>query len=442
MAFRIGVMTLLLSVKVVLPALLVLPAASVAVALTVTVELPVPRMVRSSALSSTDCDVPVPVPLRYLSTLPWSLRKVTLTLVPPSAETVTAPEPLVATAMVSTSAVGVSSGAAGARVSSTKLVPPLALGLPAPSLAMAVTLMVPWPRLLTSSALSTTATALLAAVTDLVTLPAVPLKTTLTVEPASASTLTAPVSALALAAFSRAAAGVSTGVMGIAVLSTKLVLALALALPARSVATALTLTLPWPSASRSRLLSTTACAAPVPVTVLLMLWPLAVKPTSTLAPDSAATVTAPALFRAVSAPSVAAAATSTGVDGSTVSSRKLVVAGALSCPAERAVALTLTVPWPSVVRSAALSPTRVGLPLAVRLLLTLCPLAVKTRLTAAPLSAVTLTAPALARAAFSLALAALRVGALTVLLRMKLVLPAALALPARSVATALTLTVD
>ena len=275
----------------------------------------------------------------------------------------------------------------------------------------------------------------------LLTLWPLALKTRLMLAPASLSTLTAPLAALALAALRLAALAVNTGAVGASVSRMKLVLPSALVLPARSVALALTLTAPWPSTIKSTLVSTTGCAAPLPVRVLLTLWPLAAKVTSTLAPDSAATVMAPALFRALSAPSVAAAATSTGAFGVRVSRTKLVLTLALSCPAECAVALTLTVPWPRVARSAALSATAVALPLLLMLLLTLWPLAVKTTLTMAPASALRVTAPVAARAAFSMDAPAANTGGVTALFSTKLVLPASLMLPAGSVAVALTVMV-
>ena len=104
-------------------------------------------------------------------------------------------------------------------------------------------------------------------------------------------------------------------------LSTKVVAATLLMLPATSVAVALTVTAPSPRVERSALLSNTACAEPVPVAVrvLLTLWPLALNLTSTLAPDSAATTTAPALPPAMLKFSMPAVAIRVGLLGATVS---------------------------------------------------------------------------------------------------------------------------
>ena len=72
----------------------------------------------------------------------WPLAlKLTTRLAPLSAETLTAP--LLAMPPVSIAAVALSRGASGANVSSTKLVVPLRLALPAGSVAVALTLTVP-----------------------------------------------------------------------------------------------------------------------------------------------------------------------------------------------------------------------------------------------------------------------------------------------------------
>ena len=292
---------------------------------------------------------------------------------------------------------------AGVALETVKLVPPIRLMLPAESVALALTLTTPWPSSETSALLSTTACARSTplAVRLLTRTWPLALKLTCNSLPTSAATVTAPFALLATAGVSVSAAGTSTGAAGARVSSKKLVLPLGLTLPAASVALALTLTGPWPSIIRSTALSRTACAAPVPVRLLLTLWPLALKFKTRLAPDSAATVTAPALPSAMLAFSMAPAATTTGALGSTVSRMKLAVAAALSCPPARALALTLTVPSPRSCISAALRPSALGLPLALRVLLTVWPLALKTTVMRAPASALTLTAAAPARAAFS-----------------------------------------
>ena len=138
------------------------------------------------------------------------------------------------------------------------------------------------------------------------------------------------------------ALGYSTGARGATVSSTKLVLPDALVLPAASTALALTLTVACPSVASSLTPSATTCAAPLALRVLLSVWPLALKLSKRLVPASATTVTAPLL--AAAALWYGVLALSSGAVGARVSSTKLVATDALSTPAARAVALTLTVP--------------------------------------------------------------------------------------------------
>ena len=180
-----------------------LPEASVWVAVTVMVLLP--RSLRSCALKTTACSLPVPV--RGLVTLLAPLVKVTLTAAPLSAVTLTTPVVCVASALVAPSAPVVtpvpraSVGAEGGLVSSRKLVVEAAAvwALPEASVWVAVTVMVLLPRSLRSCALKTTACSLPVPVRGLVTLLAPLVKVTLTAAPLSAVTLTTPVVCVASA---------------------------------------------------------------------------------------------------------------------------------------------------------------------------------------------------------------------------------------------------
>ena len=69
---------------------------------------------------------------------------------------------------------------------------PELLRLPAASVAVALTLTAPLPKVVRSSAIKATACDAPVAVTDLVTVPAVPVKVTLTAEPFSAVSVTTP----------------------------------------------------------------------------------------------------------------------------------------------------------------------------------------------------------------------------------------------------------
>ena len=122
------------STKLVLPAVLALPAASVATALTVMV--PLPRVVRSAAVSCTAMAV-APLPMTVLLTLLLPRVKVTLTVASCSAVRVTTPEAAVASACVAPPATPVPSaktGAVGALVSTLcRAVKPVRMTMPAPS---------------------------------------------------------------------------------------------------------------------------------------------------------------------------------------------------------------------------------------------------------------------------------------------------------------------
>ncbi len=92
-------------------------------------------------------------------------------------------------------------GAAGARLS--RLKPPVLLGVlafPATSVTVVETLTAPWPRVVRLAAVRVTAWAAPLPVRVLVTLPAVPVNTTLMVELVSALTLRTPPTAVAAAA--------------------------------------------------------------------------------------------------------------------------------------------------------------------------------------------------------------------------------------------------
>ena len=119
----------------------------------------------------------------------------------------------------------------GASVSSTKLVLPAALVLPPPSVALALTLTVPWPRVASSVALKPTDTGLALPARLLLTSWPLALKTTLTVTPLAAVTVMAAL--LATLAFCIAAKGVSTGAAG-GVLVSLLPLPAAAPTPARA----------------------------------------------------------------------------------------------------------------------------------------------------------------------------------------------------------------
>ncbi len=89
----------------------------------------------------------------------------------------------------------------GATVSSVKLLAPAALALPAASVAMALTLMLPLPSAVMSDALSATVTAVAPLpVMDLTTEPLGPVKVTWVAELNSAATVTTPAAASVLVA--------------------------------------------------------------------------------------------------------------------------------------------------------------------------------------------------------------------------------------------------
>ena len=108
------------SLKLVLPALLALPPASVATALTLMV--PLPKVARLSAVKVTATGV-LPLPVTVTGTLLTPLEKVTTTEAPGSAVTSTTPPAAVASALVApldTPVPKVKVGATGAAVSTKK----------------------------------------------------------------------------------------------------------------------------------------------------------------------------------------------------------------------------------------------------------------------------------------------------------------------------------
>ena len=135
---------------------------------------------------------------------PAGRLKVTTTVEANSATTVSTPVLAVASVLVAPLATPVPRarvGALGALVSMLKLMlPVLALGLPATSVALALTLTLPGPKVVTSLLVSTTATGVSPLpVTVLVTLPLGPVKFTATLAPASATTVITPPAAVASA---------------------------------------------------------------------------------------------------------------------------------------------------------------------------------------------------------------------------------------------------
>ena len=346
-------------VKLLVPALLALPAASVDTALTLTA--PLPSVVSSPTVSVTAWAEPVAV--KFLVTLPLVPVKVTTTALPLSADTVTTPVPAVASAAVAPPDTPVPSatvGALGFTVSRVKLPVPALLALPAASVATALTLTPPLPRVTRSPAVSVTACAEPVAVTVLVTFPLVPVKVTATLLPTSADTVTTPPPAVASAAVAPPATPVpsaTVGVLGPWVSRVNAVLAAAPVLPDASVATALTTTLPLPSVVRSPAVSVTATGAPVPVTLLVTLPLVPVKVTDTVLPFSADTVTTPPTAVAsveVAPPDTPVPSAKTGLEGLKVSMVKLPVCAKLVLPATSvATTLTPTRPLPKVVTSPA-----------------------------------------------------------------------------------------
>ena len=189
------------SVKKVVPADEALPAASVAIALTPIV--PSPSTARSSVLSKTGTGV-LPSPVMVLVIVLLPLEKVTSTVLPNSAETVITPVVAIASSAVAPLTISVPSsrsGLAGGMVSRVKDVPSVGEILPAASVAIAFTVIVPSPSVARSSEVSTTGTSVLPLpVRNLVTalLPFENVSTTVT--PVSAVKVTTPVSAIASAA--------------------------------------------------------------------------------------------------------------------------------------------------------------------------------------------------------------------------------------------------
>ena len=275
--------------------------------------------------------------------------------------------------------------------------------LPAASVAIPLTVIVPLSRVSKSETLSSTGTAVLPLpVTIFVTVFASLVKVTIMSVPASAITVTTPVAAVASAAVASSAIPIpssSVGASGGEVSSVKEMFAVGEVFPEASVATALTAIVPSPNATRLSKLSRTGTGTlPFPVTILLIaLGPLE-KVTTMELPDSAATVTIPVI--AVASEVVAplprpVPRARIGTNGTLVSSLKEVVpAGEVLPAASVATALVAIVPSPSVTRSAVVSTTGTDvLPLPVTVLLTvLFPLAKLTTMVL-PASAITVTTP-------------------------------------------------
>ena len=140
----------------------------------------------------------------------------------------------------------------------------------------------------------------------------------------------------------------------------------------------------------------------MPVTVLVMVVVPRVKVTTVLEPVSALTVTTPLVAKASAAlaPSLTPVPRAkVGDTGAAVSKTKVVVPAALAfLAASVATALMLMVPSPNVVKSALLSTTATGLPVLVKVLVTVLAPLVKVTTVLAPLSAVTVTTPLAAKA--------------------------------------------
>ena len=138
------------------------------------------------------------------------------------------------------------SACVGAVVSSVKLLVPAALALPAVSVATALTLMLPSPKLARSLLLSTTAWALPVPIRVLLTVPLPPVNVTTVLAPLSALTVTTPLAAVAsvlVAPSLTPLPKLKTGALGMATSRVKAVAALSLRrLPAASYN--LTLTVP------------------------------------------------------------------------------------------------------------------------------------------------------------------------------------------------------
>ena len=187
----------------VVPALLALPAASVATALTLMV--PSAKLARSALVKTTATAVlplPMTVLVKVLAGVALSL-KVTTTVAPCSAVRLSTPALAVASSAVAPPATPVpkaNTGASGAMVSSVKLVLLELLALPPASVATALTLMVPLPRVARLAGVKVTGTGVLPLpMTVIGTLLTPLLKVTTTEAPCSAVTRTTPPAAVASA---------------------------------------------------------------------------------------------------------------------------------------------------------------------------------------------------------------------------------------------------
>ena len=190
---------------------LALPAVSVAVVSTATG--PSPKVVSSAELSAMVCAAPLPV--RVLVTLPELPElpvNTALTLAPLSATTLSTPPAAAASVADLFESPTAATVTVGAMLS--RLKPPVLLEdvLPARSVAVLVTVTAPWPKVVTSPTVSVIDCGAPVPVSVLVTLPAVPVRTTLTFAPLSAVTLRTPAAASVAVLFaSPAAATISDG---------------------------------------------------------------------------------------------------------------------------------------------------------------------------------------------------------------------------------------
>ncbi len=224
-------------------------------------------------------------------------------------------------------------------------------------------------------------------------------------------------------------------------------------LPMASVWVAVALMLPSPSEARSDAVSETFCAAPVPVRFFVIVVAPRVNVTTIAAPLSPVTVTTPpAASTALTGSVTPARRASKTAAGEVVSSVKEVVDAGEVCglpAASVCVAETLTVPSPSVARSALESVTGWADPVPVSVFVTVFVPRVNVTTIVAPVSPVTLATPEACVASAAVAPLAIPVprasvtAAGGVVSRVKEVVEAAAVcgLPARSVWVAETFTV-
>ena len=300
--------------------------------------------------------------------------------------------PSLALLPLSVASVGTSpDGSTVSRVNAPTL---LLTALPPASLTVVDTVTAPWPSATRLAALSVTACAAPVPVTDFVTVPAVPVNTTLTTMPVSAVTRITPLTEVASAAVRLPSPTGVTDRVGATVSSVKPPTLLVAVLPAMSLTVVATVTAPSPRPVTSPAVSAIVCADPVPVSALITLPPVPVNSTLTTDPLSALTLSTPPAAVASACVLALSPTALTASVGATVSRMKLPVPLNRVFPAvSLAVVATPTGPWPRVARSPALSATVCGAPLPVSVLDMLPAVPVKTTLTAAPVSALTVTTP-------------------------------------------------